>query len=377
MNLLHFGRFFTSYLGGLERHVVLLTEYLAREIHVDNLVSGEGLRSDSLTHEGVRIYRVPTLFKLARTAISPTMPFKMFGLLRKHKYEIVHLHFPDPLSCVCALLLPRRVRIVITWHSDIIKQKRLLKLYQPLVNRLLKRTDAVIAATPRHFESSEQLHALPENRRHVIPFGIKTKNFEATEANRAAARNIKANHPDKGIVFAMGRHVYYKGFEFLIRAMEHLENSALYLGGDGPLREELEELVKEKGLGEKVIFTGKISDEDVTAYYYACDVFCMPSIEPSEAFGLVQLEAMACRRPVVCCELNNGVTFVNQHGKSGLVAPPRDPEALAKALDTLLQDPDLRKKMGEYGYQRMRETFSAEQMAQSTLALYRELPGKN
>ena len=133
----------------------------------------------------------------------------------------------------------------------------------------------------------------------------------------------------------------------------------------------------EAGLVERVLFTGRIPEEALPAYYHAADVYCLPSVEPSEAFGLVQLEAMACRKPVICCELNNGVSYVNQHEVTGLVVPPRYCHALAWALNELLSDEPKRKNMGEAGYARAHSEFTLERMREGTLQVYRQvLEGK-
>jgi rhamnosyl/mannosyltransferase len=174
-------------------------------------------------------------------------------------------------------------------------------------------------------------------------------------------------------VFAVGRHVYYKGFEYLIRAMpDVVPDVRLILGGTGPLTAQYRQLVAELGLEDRVRLLGRIPDTALPAHYRAAELFCMPSVEPSEAFGLVQLEAMACARPVVGCELGNGATYVNQHGVTGLVVPPRDPGALASALNTLLADTALAERMGGAGRRRACSDFSLEKMWSGTLQVYRE-----
>ena len=151
------------------------------------------------------------------------------------------------------------------------------------------------------------------------------------------------------------------------------DDAVLVLGGTGPLSGPLQELAATLGLGERVIFIGRIAEEALPAYYHAADVFCLPSVEPSEAFGLVQVEAMACRKPVISCELNNGVTYVNRHGETGLVAPPRDSGALAAALNRLLEDEALRRETGEAGYVRAKSEFTLERMWEGMLNVYRSL----
>ncbi len=151
------------------------------------------------------------------------------------------------------------------------------------------------------------------------------------------------------------------------------DDSVFVLGSTGPLSDMLKGLAAELGLEERVLFLGRIPEEILPAYYHACDVFCLPSVEPSEAFGLVQVEAMACRKPVVSCELNNGVSYVNRDGVTDLVVPPRDPSALAAAINRLLEDEPLRKKMGQAGYARAKSEFTPERMWEGMLAVYQRV----
>ena len=166
--------------------------------------------------------------------------------------------------------------------------------------------------------------------------------------------------------------MYYKGFEYLIDAMESTSGARLLLGGTGPLSESLRQRAAASRACDRITFVGRIPDADLPAYYQACDVFCMPSVERSEAFGIVQIEAMAAGKPVVCCELGNGVTYVNRHGVTGLVVPPRDVPALAGALRSLIGDGALRARLGAQGRARVDAEFSMEALRRGTLKVYRE-----
>ncbi len=374
MKVLHFGRFYNDQFGGLERVVSLLLKGLSRSVEVTNLVANERFGTDVLEVDGYRIVKVPTLAVVAGTAICPAMPYWARRLDRLQHFDIAHLHFPDPMSHLAAMALPKEVRLVISWHSDIIRQKRLLQLYRPVLDRIVARADAIIGATPLHFSSSTQLGACRDpGRLHVVPYGIDFARFEDPAAMSAGAE-LKRKLGRRFIIFAVGRHVYYKGFEFLVRAMREVRDDAvLVLGGTGPLSDALKGLAATLGLGERILFSGRIPEDALPSYYQAADVFCLPSVEPSEAFGLVQVEAMSCGKPVVCCELDNGVTYVNQHGVTGLVVPPRDPGALAAALNRLLEDATLRIRMGEAGYARAKGEFTLERMWEGMLAVYQRV----
>ncbi|MET0217773.1 MAG: glycosyltransferase [Burkholderiales bacterium] len=374
MRVLHFGRFYNDNFGGLERHVANLLDGLSSSIHVANVVANERFGLDVIELPRYKVYKAPSLGLLASMPVCPTMPALIRSLEGEGGFDLYHLHFPDPMSHLALAALRGDRRVIISWHSDIIRQKTLLTLYRPFLHRIINRASAIIAATPRHFSASTQLTASrhPERFR-VVPYGLDYSRYLAPRLEEDAAR-IRAAHPGRRLVFAIGRHVYYKGFEYLIRAMRDVVPDALLLlGGTGPLTAQYRRLVAALDIDSRIQVVGRIPDEDLPAYYRAAEVFCMPSVEPSEAFGLVQLEAMACARPIVGCELNNGATYVNQHGVTGLVVPPRDPHALAGALNTLLEDRDLAHQMGEAGRLRAREDFSLEKMWSGTLQVYHEV----
>jgi len=368
IRVLTFGRYADADFGGVERYVLELARALRAEAAFTNIVAARGAPPD-LEVVGDTVYARP-FGSLGGTPVCPSMPFLAHRLNARQRFDIVHVQFPaDPAAHLAAVTLPRAVRRVITWHSDIVRQKRLLALYRPFLRRLLNSADAIILPTPAHLTSSEQLSEIRANGRfHVVPYGFDLSRFHQRPA---AADVIRNRHAGRFLVFALGRHVYYKGFEYLIRALRDVPGAAVLLGGRGPLTESLMQLAKSLGVQERVEFTGRIPEPDLPAYYHACDVFCLPSVEQAEAFGIVQLEAMACGKPVVCCELENGVTWVNQNGVTGLVVPPADPAALAAALTRLQADADLRRRLGEQGRQRTRSVFTLEAMARGTLSVYR------
>ena len=383
LRVLQFGRFNNAEQnGGIERHMQLLCAGLAaQEVDVTYLVAGDSLCStDSRISTAAGSYRMveaATLGTYFSTAASPMQILKALLMHRKKPFDVVHMHFPNPLAHLASFFLPKSIKRVITWHSDIVRQKRLLALYLPLLQRVTLRADALIAATPAHFTSSTQIpSSLPAVKRHVIPYGRDFSDLALTPAAVELCTALKAKAKSVStsghIIFALGRHVYYKGFDVLIEAMQRVA-AQLILGGDGPLKAELQQQAERLGVIHKVTFTGSIKETELAAYFNACDVFCLPSVEQSEAFGLVQLEAMACGKPVVCTQLNNGVNVVNQAGVTGLAAPVRDAAALAAALNTLLNDDALRSKLGKQAKAHAISGYSLSAMSNSHLALYHML----
>jgi len=340
---------------------------------LDALVTGERPPGGYLdTEQGFRVYFARSFGNIASTAIAPGFPF----LLRRlaSRYDIVHIHLPDPLSVISCLLLPSSIPLVATWHSDVIRQKRMLRAYQPFVDRLLRRLKFLIAPTPRHFETSTQLYACDESRRRVIPFGVEEERLRVTPAIQSLINQWREKAGGKKLLFAVGRHVYYKGFEYLVQALQSVDSDVmLVLAGSGPLTETYRSIARRLGVEDRIVLPGRISDDELVALMHACDIFCMPSVERSEAFGLVQLDAMACGKPVICCELNNGVTYVNLHERSGLVVPPKDFQALAAAINRLVRDDALRTRLGIWGQNRILKDFRHDVMVRETLNLYREV----
>jgi rhamnosyl/mannosyltransferase len=370
LRVLTFGRYADDNFGGLERYVFELARALEGEAQFVNIVARRGAPPDAPTGSTM-IYAQPVAH-LGGTPICPSMPWHAAKLHRARPFDIVHLQFPaDPMAHLAAVTLPQSVRRVITWHSDIVRQRVLLRLYEPFLERLVRSADAIILPTPAHLSSSRQLpNWAAQQKIHVVPFGLDYHRFLQRPAG---ADELRRRHGGRFLVFGLGRHVYYKGFEYLLRAMRELPDIALIIGGRGPLSGALEAMARELGVADRVDFAGRIAESKLPAYYHACDVFCMPSILPAEAFGFVQIEAMACGKPVVCCELNNGVTWVNRHEITGLVVRPADSVSLAAALRKLKDDASLRLKLGNQARERVLEQFSLAAMARSTLTVYRNV----
>lgn len=382
MRILQFGRFnFRQIKGGVQYFADRIAYHLSLgdkyPIYIDEIVSGEGSKTQVRQENKWRQISVGQYANVSSVPLSPGVFWWAWKLLCKNSYDIVHLNFPDPLGMLAMFFVPKRFKIVVTWHTDIIRQKTLLKFYQPLLKIFMKRVDAIIVATPLHLPSCPQLAELKmDHKISVVPFGVEPSDWVLNDQVKAKAFEFrKSIDPSKMVIFAFGRHVYYKGFEYLVEAMKSLPNCFLILGGSGPLTENLKKQVRDLGLEDRIRFVGRIDEKDLAAYYYAADVFCLPSVDRTEAFGYVQVEAMMCGLPVVSTWLDNGVNYVSLDRETGLTVPIRDSRALAQALDQLRLDESLRKSLALKAYQRSHELFSAEKTAEGVYRVFREVAG--
>jgi len=370
MKIVHVYKDYFPVYGGIENHVRLLAEAEAAQGHqVTVLVTSRGRHTESTTVNGVRLIKAARLWHIASTPISLALPVTLARL----RPDIAHLHFPYPLGEASQYFLGHARRTLITYHSDIVRQKRILQLYRPLLWRVLRRADRIIATSPQYAASSPFLSRLA-GRVTVIPLGIDPAPFLAPLRTTGPVPQQLDSLPKDSIrLLFVGKSRYYKGIDTLLEALTALPGASLLLVGDGPMRGAWQALAHKLHLAGRVHFAGEVASEDLAAYYRAADIFVLPANSRAEAFGLVQLEAMASGLPVVCTEVHSGTSFVNEDGVTGFVVPPRRPELLRRALQKLIEDPDLRSKMGAAGRERMLRHFTAGKMVEQTLSLYEAL----
>jgi glycosyltransferase involved in cell wall biosynthesis len=371
LKVLQIFKYYHPNVGGVEKVARDIAEGLRDRIDIKILACHENLKTSRERVNDIDVVRAGRLATYFSVPLAPRFPSLMRRMARDA--DILHFHLPYPLADVSYLLARPRGHVVAWWHSEIVKPKRLSKLYRPFLKAFLGKVERIIVAAPQLVEKSPFLSQYGEKCR-VIPIGIDIGRFQPTESIKMRAEEIRRQH-GTAIVLFVGRLIYYKGLEYLIRAMGHVRDRDLTLlvVGDGPLQTQLEALAAEIGVSDRVVFLGKLSDDDLTYHYHACDVFVLPSVANTEAFGIVQLEAMACGKPVISTDLPTGVPFINQHGKTGLIVPPMDSQALADAIALQLGNPSLAAQYGEAGRRRVREEFTKERMLQRVLALYREV----
>ena len=363
MRVLQLGKFYDPYVGGMETVLKELCESLADQVEFQVIVANTRCRTE---HENrkVPVTRVASLGKLFSCSMAPSYPL----WARKFNPDLIHVHLPNPLAELSALMADREIPVVAHFHSDVVRQRHLLKLYGPFLDAFYRRANCIVAPTPRHIEISRFVSKYREKCR-VVPYGVQLSRFELDEAGHKKVDELRDGLPS---VLCVGRVVTYKGVEFLIRALQGIK-ARLWIVGAGPLQGSLKRLAQEEGIADRVEFLGQVSDQDLVAYYHACDVFVLPSITNAEMFGMVQLEAMACRKPVISTNLPTGVSWVNQHGKTGYVVAPANVQELAQAVQILVSNPHLREEMGEAGRIRVEQHFTSTRMAEVMLQVYRDM----
>jgi glycosyltransferase involved in cell wall biosynthesis len=375
MKIVQTNKAYYPLIGGVETIIANFAEGLSERsgINVEVLVCNHehSIWKQQKTINGVGVTYVPMWTKIASLPISPLFPYHLATL----EGDILHVHEPFPLVDLTNFLTPsilrRFSRIVVSWHSDIVRQKWVLSLYSSIIHRFLEKVDSIIVATPNHIESSQFLPSY-KDKCVVIPYGLQLDWVNDREKRSDHIKSIQ-NKFGGPLLLSVGRLVYYKGFKYLVDAVQMLPDVKLVIIGSGPLFPDLQIQINNLGLEKRVTILPHLSDSELYAFYDACDVFILPSTEVSEAFGLVQVEAMACGKPVVSTRLGTGVTFVNQHGVTGLTVNPRDPKAMAEALGQLIDNPDLRLSFGRNAKGRALQEFTAEKMIDRTLTLYKHL----
>lgn len=368
MRILHLYKDYYPVLGGIENHIRSLAEaQVARGHEVSVLTTNLGARSDVARIGGVKRIRAGRIATIASTPISPAMVAR----LRRIETDIVHLHFPYPAGEITNLLVGRARRTIITYHSDIVRQRRILQIYTPLLRHVLRTADRIIATSAPYLRSSPFLRAV-QDRCAVVPLGIDLARFAEPSRDAAAVRAAAGVPAATPLVLFVGVLRYYKGLDTLISAMALIPDAHLVIVGDGPMRNAITSMAAQMGLTSRVTLTGQVDDATLSAWYSAGDLFVLPSNVRAEAFGTAILEAMAAGLAVVSTEVGSGTSWVNQHGVTGTVVAPQAPRELADAIRELIENPARRRAMGDHGRTRVRDEFSIETMVAGVEAVYRQ-----
>jgi glycosyltransferase involved in cell wall biosynthesis len=387
MRVLHIGKFFPPHPGGIERTSADLCAGLTlRNIDVAMLAHAEPgeLTSTSANVERIAVTRAACFGQLLFAPVSPTFPLLLKKILSDFRPDLLHLHVPNT-SAFWALLssAAKRVPWIVHWHGDIPLDSQHAGLrfaygiYRPWEQALLRRSTSIIATSPDYADSSEALRPW-RSKVNVIPLGIADIDLNAEPETADRIR-----WPDSALrVLAVGRLSYFKGFDVLLRAIAKVPDASLVLIGDGECAGDLRRLAANLGIESRVNFVGRV---DVTPHgqarlataYASADIFCLPSTERAESFGLVLLEAMRAGVATIASAIpGSGVNHVVRDGETGLMVRPGDPVAIADAICRLRDDVELRRRLGAAGRRRFVEEFMLDSSVDRTLSLYRKILAK-
>ncbi|MDB5875944.1 MAG: glycosyl transferase group 1 [Ramlibacter sp.] len=366
LRVCHLGKYYPPAHGGIESHVRTLASAQAElgpsvEVLCVNHEAGPTRRDRDA---GVEVTRLGRAAKASKLDVCP----ELVPALRRVEADVLHLHVPNPTMILALLRARVRTPLVVTYHSDVIKQKVLGALFRPLERLVYRQVRAILPTSPTYASGSSFLRPYGD-RLQVLPHGIELAEYlDPSQADREAAETLRARHPGP-LWMGCGRLVYYKGFVNAIRALSRVPGT-LVLIGEGPERAALEAEAKAVGVSDRVEFAGKVAR--LAPYYLAADAFWFPSNARSEAFGLVQVEAMAAGCPVINTAIpHSGVAWVSRHDKEGLTVPLDDPGALADAANRLITEPGLRDRLAAAARVRAKAEFDHRVMARRSLDIYR------
>ncbi len=387
---MHLGKYYPPAPGGIESHVQTLARGQADLGHEASVICVNHADKNGIdvTHsrwrrtpsfsqldQGVQVNRVGRLFGISRLEVCP----KLVSRIREAaaKVDIVHVHTPNPLMLAAWLLAgERQTALVVTHHSDVIKQRVLQNLVAPIESRVYKSARLILSDSPGYIDGSSVLRKF-KNKVDVLPLGIDLEPYINPGNNeQEEARHLKASHGSP-LWLMVGRMTYYKGYHVALEALSRVEGRLIVVG-NGPLEPELKATALRLGVKDRIVWMPSVSQKGLVTLYHAATALWFPSIARSEGFGLVQVEAMASGCPVInTCIPGSGVSWVSLHGVTGITVEPSNPQALAEAGKCLFANPDQRETMAKNGKKRACTEFDSRIMASRCLEKYAKILGKD
>lgn len=370
-NIVHFGKYYFPDAGGIETVTVSLAKGAALAGHTVSVVCFEkNSASKKEMIDGVQVIRVPIAKLLASQPLG--FQYLLQCLMAAKKADVVHLHAPNMLGALCALLISSRTRLLVHWHSDVLNKGALGKILRPLESSLLRRANSIVATSQCYADASETLAPF-KDKIVVVPIGVPDTKYEGSNSQLPSA--LESQIDSRKIVLAVGRLVPYKGFNILIQAAQQLiKDSVVVIVGGGPLHHELQHAIEQEGLDNLVVLAGRLSDSALHSLFERATLFCLPSTYRAEAFGVVLLEAMTFGLPIVASDITgSGVPWVNQHGVSGLNVPIEDAKALSDACNQILGSEELRSRLSKGGRQRFLAEFTEDVSVKRMISVYDRL----
>jgi glycosyltransferase involved in cell wall biosynthesis len=387
--VLHIGKYYPPFMGGIENFMQLLMEeqVLSKKDNKNYIIKAivHQHLSSTLTERvplqkeiigNIEIIRVPSYGRVLFAPVSPSFPYYLQQIIKSFQPDILHIHMPNT-SAFWLLFntLAKKIPWVIHWHSDVLASEhdKLLSIaypfYKPFETAMLKRAKAIIATSPDYLDSSLALKQW-KNKAHVIPLALNSsKQVSNTLFSKKDLIQLWGNSSTR--LLCIGRLTYYKGYQDIIRSMKLIPDAKLIIVGHGEQQSQLEKLIKQQHLTDSIFLAGKVDNSTLNNLLQSCDIFCLSSIERTEAFGLVLLEAMSYSKPIVITRVpGSGMNWVTQNNLTALFADKQNPEDLADKINSLINNKTLAKTLGDNGFQRLLKYFNIKTISQQTEQLY-------
>lgn len=374
IKVLQVNKFYYPVTGGIETLVRQYSEELSAYDDIDlQVLCCQNKRAKTLVESinGVKVTRMSSLGTYFSCPLSISFLFKFWKEVKKA--DVVEMHVPFPLVDFATTLSRAKTRFIVHWHSDIVKQEKAMFLVKPFMNRMLRKCETIVVATKGHILGSKYLPAYKDKCR-IIPYGVDTEEFNpnSVEPDLKTILTSKLNKEESKKALFVGRLVHYKGVEVLVRAMKDVTDTELFICGSGPLSSELKAISSELGLTDRIHFLDYLNERELKAAYNDCDFFVLPSIQRSEAFAIVQIEAMAYGKPVINTRLDSGVPYVSIDQETGITVTPESSSELANAINTLAHDEKLRDIYGANALLRVKDVFSETKVIKALYELIKE-----
>lgn len=367
MKILHFYKTYHSgAFGGVEKVIDQIAQGTS-SFGVQNEILSLSHEKPNKTFEvnGQKIHHCHINFEISSTPFSFSAISKFRQL--SAQADIIHYHFPYPFADMLHFITAMKKPSLVSYHSDIVKQKFLLKLYHPLMMRFLSSMEHIVVASPNYLQSSNILTNF-KNKTSIIPYGLEKKSYPKVSTKK---KKVWLDRFGGRFFLFTGALRYYKGLHLLIKAAQNSNYPIVILGG-GALEQELKDLAKKLSVNN-IHFVGNLPEQDKVELLEACYAFVFPSHLRSEAFGISLLEAAMYGKSLISCEIETGTSYINIDKKTGLIVPPNDLSALKNAMDYIWNNPKKAEKMGALAQKRYYDLFTAEKMSKSYYQLYKRL----
>lgn len=372
MKILQISNYYKPHIGGIEQVAHDISDSLSNNYEQKVICFSEDKDDKVEIVDGVEVFKCGYFKKISSQALSLSYGKTLKKVMNEFNPDVIIFHYPNPFVTHYLLKYKKRnFKLVVWFHADIVNQKILGKFFKGQTKRLLERADKIITTSPIYRDSSESLQSFIK-KCVVIPCCINEKRLKLNDYSINKTKEINHKYSNKIIIFALGRHVTYKGLTYLVEATKYLDDKyQVLIGGKGPLTENLMEQAKNL---TNIKFLGRISDEDIVAYINACDIYAFPSITKNEAFGISLAEAMYFGKPSVTFTIpGSGVNYVSINSETGIEVTNSNALVFSEAIKKLGENNELREQLGDNARNRVLSLFTFEKFKENVNKLISNL----